>query len=537
MHVNNPQIHPERALLTPTWLGSLALLVANDHWLKGSGLLPGVLTGKLSDFAGLLMAPVLLATLLRVRTHRGLLACHIATGAVFAGIQLSTGFADLWSGAMGLIGHPWVITSDLTDLIALPCLWLSWRLLIPAMDPERPALVGLQRSAVAGTSVFGLWATVATSDDGGSYDECDGWCDSTEDGTGGWETDDGGGEWEDVEGQVYIHNPNGFAINLNIRVLRSDVELDCSAIASDPGRLLPDAAFGPAEHWELPPTTNVGVRMPLACGAAKIAGEGIPEQIIFSNDFSGVVWFPGSHATIDELRSDGGAAIVLDGVSNGWVGGEQWRHTPKLDSDPQPEPCLEDAGERHLDWSEMPGYAVAEVLSLAAGLDGCHEIELQPAGGEPFTWYLCAPESSIRLEIGELWRFESSTNAIVVAQLVDPVSEEVLVDDLGRPMRTLRWERALSNVATIPVAVQAVDNPSCPWTLDDDCLEVARKLDLQLDGIAAAPGVPTIHVDEQGMRHELTVGRARSLALTAGECGSDALPYDIEYALVSEPNL
>src|SRR5690606_7865931 len=71
-------LRPARALLTPTWIGALLLLVANDHWLKGSGMVPGVLTGKLSDFAGMLVAPTLLAALLSplpgVRTRRALLA-------------------------------------------------------------------------------------------------------------------------------------------------------------------------------------------------------------------------------------------------------------------------------------------------------------------------------------------------------------------------------------------------------------------------------------------------------------------------------
>lgn len=534
--MHSKTIHPERALLTPTWLGSLALLVANDHWLKGSGLLPGVLTGKLSDFAGLIMAPVLLAALLRVRTRRGLLACHVATGVVFASIQISTGFADLWSAAMGLIGHPWVITSDLTDLIALPCLWLSWRLLIPAMDPERPALVGLQRSAVAGLSVFGLWATVATSDDQAPSDECD-WCDETDDETSGWDTDGG---WEDVEGQVYIHNPNEFSINLNIRTLRPDVQLDCGAIASDPGRLLPDEAFGPAEHWELPPTTNVGVRMPQWCGAAKIAGEGIPEQIIFSTSLPELWWWPGSHTSIDDLRHDGGAAIVMNPGGTHWVGGEQWRHTPKTDSPPQPETCAADPNERHLDWSSLPGQATVEVLSLAAGLDGCHEIELlQWANGTPgqaFTWYLCAPEPSIKLELGQLWRLESAFNTSVVATLLDPITHAILTDDFDRPMLTLRWERALAHTNLLAGTEPAGDD-ACPWNVADNCLEVSRKLDLKIDGVAVKPGVPTIQLDGDGMRHELTLGRARALALTAGECGSSNLPYDIEFALVSAPSL
>jgi hypothetical protein len=541
MHPQNQTLHPARALLTPTWLGALALLVANDHWLKGSGLLPGVLTGKLSDFAGLLVAPTLLAMLLRVDSRRGLLACHIAVGAVFAGIQISIPFADLWSALMGLVGHPWVITSDLTDLLALPFLWVSWRSLIPAMDPERPALVGLRRSAVAFASVFGLWATVATSDDdgGGSLDEG---CCGTD--TGGWETD--GNEWENVEGQVYIHNPNEVAINLNIRTLRDDVVLDCAAIASDPGRLLPDEAFADAVHWELPPTTNVAVSMPLSCGAAKIAGEGIPEQIIFSSALGWIETFPGSHGSLTELQSQG-AALQLNGFGLEWIGGEQWRHTPTTDTVPQGEECSEDKNERHLDWSELPAFLVAEVLSLTNGLDGCHEIELLPwAGanyGEAFTWYLCAPESSIRFEVGEFYQIESfdaftSSSATVEARLVDSTIHTVLVDDLGRGLRTLVFQRGLSDVVGLPVGVQAFTSPTCPWNVADDCLEVARKLELQLgEGTQVLPGLPAVHVDANGMRHELTLGRARALALTAGECGSASLPYDIDYALVSEPNL
>jgi hypothetical protein len=44
--------------------------VVNDHVLKGSGLLPAAVTGKLSDVAGLFFFPVLCASL--VRALRGL---------------------------------------------------------------------------------------------------------------------------------------------------------------------------------------------------------------------------------------------------------------------------------------------------------------------------------------------------------------------------------------------------------------------------------------------------------------------------------
>ena len=42
----------ERALLHPLWVAALVLLVVNDHLLKGAGLVPGVVTGKLSDTQG-----------------------------------------------------------------------------------------------------------------------------------------------------------------------------------------------------------------------------------------------------------------------------------------------------------------------------------------------------------------------------------------------------------------------------------------------------------------------------------------------------
>ena len=44
-------------LLHPVFWAALTILVLNDHLLKGAGLVPALLTGKLSDFAGLIVAP------------------------------------------------------------------------------------------------------------------------------------------------------------------------------------------------------------------------------------------------------------------------------------------------------------------------------------------------------------------------------------------------------------------------------------------------------------------------------------------------
>lgn len=153
---------PSRALLHPLWWGSLGLLALNDHVLKQVGMLPELVTGKLSDVVGLIVAPALFATVIRARRERALLRCHLAVGAVFAGIQLSTSFAALWSSLMGIVGFPWTIVCDPTDLLALPFLWVSWRFLTPVMKPTRP---GWTRQAAETLLVaVGMLACVATSD-------------------------------------------------------------------------------------------------------------------------------------------------------------------------------------------------------------------------------------------------------------------------------------------------------------------------------------------------------------------------------------
>lgn len=136
------------ALLHPITLGAIALLVLNDHLLKR--VAPGVLTGKLSDVAGMIFFPLFLAALLelaRVRHHRLILGCAIATGVVFAATKTIPLAADAYRSGLGAIqwpfhalfalvrGHrvpglsPVAMTMDPTDLIALPALvlpvWLT----------------------------------------------------------------------------------------------------------------------------------------------------------------------------------------------------------------------------------------------------------------------------------------------------------------------------------------------------------------------------------------------------------------------------
>jgi hypothetical protein len=124
------------ALGHPLWWGALVVLLINDNYLKGGGVVPGWLTGKLSDFAFLIVAPVLLAALLpRVLRGRRALALA-AVSALYIAADLSPAVADGVVAAAGRLGFHWRLWPDPSDLLALAVLPFTVWLL------RRPALVG-----------------------------------------------------------------------------------------------------------------------------------------------------------------------------------------------------------------------------------------------------------------------------------------------------------------------------------------------------------------------------------------------------------
>ncbi len=151
---------PGSTLLHPVVLGAIAVLVLNDHWWKAAW--PGALTGKLSDFAGLLFFPLLLHAVgeeaLGARRRvagsaRRLIIAAAATGVVFSLIKLTAVGAQGYAWAGGGLQWPFralaalfqgrplpavarvSVVQDATDLVALPCLgvavWLGRRASTP----------------------------------------------------------------------------------------------------------------------------------------------------------------------------------------------------------------------------------------------------------------------------------------------------------------------------------------------------------------------------------------------------------------------
>ncbi len=131
--LNGGRLSPARALLSPLFLGALVTLALNDHVLKGAGVLPGWLTGKLSDVAGLVVLPVVLAVVFRVRRTSGFVAAQLVSVAFLAGLKLSVEFSHAWTTVLGLFGLNARNTVDPTDLFAVVVLVPLWRWVLPVM--------------------------------------------------------------------------------------------------------------------------------------------------------------------------------------------------------------------------------------------------------------------------------------------------------------------------------------------------------------------------------------------------------------------
>lgn len=150
-----PNHWPGDFLLRPVPISAAVLLVINDHFLKGSRWLPGWLTGKLSDVAGLGLLPLLTIAVIELGFHvrnRNKLAqpswfvlAALLIGAGFTLVKVAVPVRDAYSISLGTIRwivrapaswitrHPindWSrvdVALDASDLLALAVLPITAR--------------------------------------------------------------------------------------------------------------------------------------------------------------------------------------------------------------------------------------------------------------------------------------------------------------------------------------------------------------------------------------------------------------------------
>lgn len=153
-------------LAHPASLLALAVLLVNDHLLKAAW--PGTVTGKLSDVAGLLVAPPLLAVLVALCAPRlpqrvVAVGATVLVGAGFAVVKSSGTAAAAASAAWTVVAGPSTVRADLTDLLALPALLGAlavWRHARTRPAPTRLARA-LRLVVVLPVALLGVAATSA----------------------------------------------------------------------------------------------------------------------------------------------------------------------------------------------------------------------------------------------------------------------------------------------------------------------------------------------------------------------------------------
>jgi hypothetical protein len=125
-------IRARELVLHPIALAAIAIMIANDHWLKYAH--PSTLTGKLSDFAGLTFFPLLVLIVFDLvwpeRRAKTAIAAAALTAVIFALVKVVPLATELYRHALGFAQSPWSpapveAVTDPSDLVALPCVALA----------------------------------------------------------------------------------------------------------------------------------------------------------------------------------------------------------------------------------------------------------------------------------------------------------------------------------------------------------------------------------------------------------------------------
>ncbi len=509
----------QRALLHPAWLAALVVLALNDHVIKGSGLLPEILTGKLSDVAGMFVAPALLATSLRVHTRLGWWLAHAAVGMVFASIKFSAACAAAWSTMMSAFGFAWTIVVDPTDvLVALPALLVAGHVLYGALGT--PSVRLARRSAEAGAAGIGLLCAVATSPPPPEVEP--------------WEE-----QWlPEIFADVWLHNGTGTSQVVRIRTLRASVELDCDAVEADPARLLPEVLFGEVSSWTLPDNANLQVLDPdLAvgggCNAARVDADAFAPVVLFWRTGSpSANWVPGNGF---DNGFTGGIALSLDGDDRGHYDDTAGvLFTPSETTEPTPECSPQDDGLR-VDWGDAVPQGSFELVGLTAGVDGCTAIDLGLVDDESSItrrMYLCTPPLNLPFTVGD---------EVAVRMEYGVQSESVVIERTELPSKRLVVSRGASAPVVSGLQIALVPLYGCELEVDD-CGTAARAASLTIGGgnyptaQTAIGGAPTVLEGDDGTRITVAVAHAQQRSVLDTECaaGPTALGDDLELAIVIE---
>lgn len=376
----NDAFRPERALVHPLWVGALWILILNDQVLKGSKVLPGWLTGKLSDFAGFLIFPMLLAVLLRARRRSELLLCHAAAAVLLLFLELSPGFCGLLASTLG-----WRLWPDPTDLLALTSIAVSWLVLAPRASRPLPE----RRLTSRGLLLTGCLACAATS---------------------------ASQPPRELTSAVLLHNRSGRDLEVRIGTPRDGMVFDCTIALRTPETLFRPEHFTAQEHLRLVSGDLLPVdhalddraggwgssAMQRSCQVRLLSVEGNADRL--------VVWDPSvlqarSYSqvrSIEQTNLPPEATIVLADTT-GQVQGPAALVRPGPSSLP-PVPtgvCAVASPAQDPAWSQSATDGRWLVKAIAPGSDGCDVVTLNASGFGDRRVSLCSEPLRVPFVVGD----------------------------------------------------------------------------------------------------------------------------------------
>lgn len=409
---------PGSALRDPFFLGALALLLLNDHLLKGSGLLPGWLTGKLSDFSWLVVAPVALAVLLGLR-RRGALAMLLGcVTALFVATELSQSFADSVAAVASGLGQPTRLWADPTDLIALSILPVTWHLLARRAGVERShrGAARLVAHVALGSAIF---ASVATSSPPPPRPSS-------------WAT------------SAYVANTTSTPISVRLRF--AEAGLDCSLLGSvDLSAAVARDLFDTGITFRLGPQETVPIEPQAAtfaatggppgatpmpanpCDLVLLSTDGAPDTIVLvAGDRGSAPTTLGSGA-LDTLGTGARVDIALTAT-----GAPEFRvgtalRSALLDDRTPPSDCtLDRAPFAHNVGSHFGSYTL---LTSAVGADGCIATTMSEVDSRTWTFFFCAPESYFPFAPGDALTIAGPITTAPGVRVSGPAGTLTLLDE------------------------------------------------------------------------------------------------------------
>lgn len=379
------RLHTVRTtLLHPVFWAALAILLVNDHVLKGAGLLPALLTGKLSDLAGLIVAPWLVVTTFgalgaRTRAARTLaFALVVLPFALTKASPMCAAWLDLAMRALGLGWRTW---SDPTDLVALAVLPLTWHLTTPrAARPSQSAARALERAGV----VLGAAACLATS--------------RAPEPTPA-----------NIVTTAWVLNRTGEPITL--RVHWAEADIDCDAIAGRGVRAATRGVFGGGTSFAVPANGVIGLadtmRVPTAadpfrCQVVLLQADGLDDTVVAWSSLA-QTFMPNMRPTGDDGDPLGRVTLVRRDTELVPLAGTDVEVGDLALLAPRSS-CPRPTGES-VEWSSLDERSgnVHRIESIDVGPDGCFGLELTSEfDARTRGFFLCVPGFAVPFAAGTL---------------------------------------------------------------------------------------------------------------------------------------